>query len=424
MQKPWIQNVYITLFVSLSMIVWFTRASNLDLSSFAATDLYFGYRGNSFSAKLFLKDFKTASQTVRLNSESKYCTQQVRGYYFNPARWLRIRPLDVDSLSYLRTIDDSYNTLTLSGGIFICNGSDQALYGSIVHRRRFNTYYLIAGVNYNFINNSYLPNFLQSMLFANWLSLWYIFDSYGGIASLFWSGLIVPVSTWSSGWWGAWGGWLWWGAWGWGGQTDIPIYTTWLEMITGLKIETWTNIPPSMNSWLMIKNSPYSEELTNAYLFAYKIGITTQWPIERANLHGELLRKHAAKMIAQFAINIMDKKPNDPTRCIFSDMKKESLEMQYYAELACKLGLMWLQSDGKPNTVFSPNAIVTRAQFGTMFSRLLYGNRYNAPAVWSDYYSPHLKALQKAGIMKNISQPRNFELRGNVMIMMQRVANK
>jgi hypothetical protein len=105
-------------------------------------------------------------------------------------------------------------------------------------------------------------------------------------------------------------------------------------------------------------------------------------------------------------------------------MKQESLEMQYYAELACKLWLMWLQSNGTPNTVFNPKAIVTRAQFGTMLSRLLYGPKYNAPAQWSDYYSPHLKALQKDGIMNNISMPRNFELRGYVMIMMQRINEK
>ena len=84
---------------------------------------------------------------------------------------------------------------------------------------------------------------------------------------------------------------------------------------------------------------------------------------------------------------------------------------------------MGLKSDWTPNTVFSPAGIVTRAQFGTMLSRLLYGNKYNAPAVWTDYYSPHLKALKLNGIMNNIDKPWNFELRWNVMIMMQRVAS-
>ena len=41
---------------------------------------------------------------------------------------------------------------------------------------------------------------------------------------------------------------------------------------------------------------------------------------------------------------------------------------------------MGLESDGTPGKVFNPNTTVTRAQFGTMLSRLLYGNTYNKPA--------------------------------------------
>jgi hypothetical protein len=126
-------------------------------------------------------------------------------------------------------------------------------------------------------------------------------------------------------------------------------------------------------------------------------------------------------MISQFAINVLHKQPNELAKCEFYDMSKESLEMQYYAQLACRLGIMGLQSDGTPNVVFAPNAVVTRAQFGTMLSRLLYGNANNFVAKGQDYYSNHLKALQNNDIMKNISTPWNLELRGNVMIMMKRI---
>jgi hypothetical protein len=82
---------------------------------------------------------------------------------------------------------------------------------------------------------------------------------------------------------------------------------------------------------------------------------------------------------------------------------------------------MGLKSNGEPSTIFNPNDFVTRAQFWTMLSRLLYGNTYNASVIWNDYYTPHLKALQKAGIMKYINVPSNLELRWYVMIMMERV---
>lgn len=99
--------------------------------------------------------------------------------------------------------------------------------------------------------------------------------------------------------------------------------------------------------------------------------------VQKANLTGSLLRKHAAKMISQFALNVLEKKENDLFVCSFSDMSTESPEMQYNARLACKLGLMGLKSDGTPDTKFNPNGEVTRAQFGTMLSRLLYNSTYN-----------------------------------------------
>jgi hypothetical protein len=103
--------------------------------------------------------------------------------------------------------------------------------------------------------------------------------------------------------------------------------------------------------------------LTQAYSFAYNIGITTVWPITSANLKGKLIRKHAAKMISEFAINMLKKQPNTSAVCEFSDIRGISLEMQYYSEIACELGIMGLKSNGEPSTIFNPNDFVTRAQF-------------------------------------------------------------
>jgi len=53
-------------------------------------------------------------------------------------------------------------------------------------------------------------------------------------------------------------------------------------------------------------------------------------------------------------------------------MNNQSKEMKEYAQLACQLGLMGLQSDGTtPMDQFMPNEVVTRAQFGTVISRML-----------------------------------------------------
>ncbi len=430
------------------LLVSFSHASTLDLTNLSMAKVFFHWWWNNFDWKIFLKDVKTTSEIVSLNGVSKNCTKQLRWYYVNPVRWLRVWPLDEDSLNTLKLIDASYNNLSIAWGLFLCNGSPNAIYWSVMHTWKSNVYYLIAGVTYDFVYNIYIPSFMESMWFLNWLSVGSVFDSYWWIATLQWSWLVLWavcgngfVEVWElcdqwllngqinhcnltcnwvvtqSSWW--WWGWWWWGWWG---ITEIPL-ATWLTIISWIQLNTGEVIEWIIATW-SITNSPYNEELTNAYLFAYSIGITTQNSIAKAQLNWYLLRAHAAKMISQFAIRVLEKTPNESSVCKFSDMKDQSLEMQYYAELSCKLGLMWLTSDGFPNTVFNPNATVTRAQFWTMLSRLLYGNKYNKPAVGEDYYTPHLKALQKAGIMKNISMPWNYELRWYVMIMMERIANQ
>ena len=168
-----------------------------------------------------------------------------------------------------------------------------------------------------------------------------------------------------------------------------------------------------------IKFSWYSTELNNAYLWAHKIGITTQTSIQEANLEVKFYRSHLAKMISEYAVKQLKKTPNTSMKCKFTDIKKQSAEMRIYAQAACELGLMGLKSDGTPDTKFNPNAEVTRAQFGTILSRLLYGTSNNE-VVGGERYTSHLTALKKAGIMTKIDKPTMDELRGNVFLMLMR----
>ena len=168
--------------------------------------------------------------------------------------------------------------------------------------------------------------------------------------------------------------------------------------------------------------SRYSLEFMQAYVFAKDIGITTMVNIDQAHMTWTLLRSHMAKMLVNYAVKIMNQKPDLTRQCVFSDMQNSSVEMQWYSRLACQLGLMWLKKDGTPDTKFTPDGIVTRAQFGTVLSRLLYGNTYNNQP-WLRY-AAHLNALKTANIMTKISIPTMDELRGYVMIMLMRVSQK
>jgi len=65
-----------------------------------------------------------------------------------------------------------------------------------------------------------------------------------------------------------------------------------------------------------------------------------------------------------------------------------------------------------PKDSFDPNEIVTRAQFGTVLSRLLWQLTYAAPET-ELYYGRHLEALKDNAIMTKIygEWPSRQELR-------------
>lgn len=73
-----------------------------------------------------------------------------------------------------------------------------------------------------------------------------------------------------------------------------------------------------------------------------------------------------AKMISVFAVMLANKVPNTAQVCEFNDIASQSTEIKFYIKLSCQLGLMGQGIDN-----FDPNGVVTRAQFGTIMSRLI-----------------------------------------------------
>ena len=171
----------------------------------------------------------------------------------------------------------------------------------------------------------------------------------------------------------------------------------------------------------ILQNTPitnrYSQEVLDAYKWAYSKNITTM-DLDNANPEWWLYRQHMAKMIVNFAVNVLGKEipEKSPRKCLWKDWPNsfESKEMEEYALKACKLWLMWIDMD-----YFQPRLPVTRAQFGTILSRLLYGTKY---AWWTPYYRKHLNALKKEWIMTKTDNPENrMELREWVWVMLMRV---
>lgn len=182
-----------------------------------------------------------------------------------------------------------------------------------------------------------------------------------------------------------------------------------------IKQETKT---PETIKWTT-NSSSVDSEVQSAYKWAYKYKVTTMPTLEDAMPDWVVKRWHLAKMVVNYATNILWRKIPEkiPSECRWNDNRKdwESEEIKDYAVKSCALWLMWLDMPK-----FLPNLDVTRAQFGTIMSRLLWWKKY---AWWTPYYRKHLNALKENNIMTKIENPeKRIELRQWVWVMLMRSA--
>ena len=170
----------------------------------------------------------------------------------------------------------------------------------------------------------------------------------------------------------------------------------------------------------LINTGAYTQEYIDAYSFAFTNGMISAQTINDANMKGVLTRSAMAEMIGNFAINVLKKTVSTGAACVFSDISNLSKSTQNNIIQSCELWLMWYANDGVTvNSTFKPNQAVSRAQFGTILSRLLRGTKYNG---WSPYYLNHLNALKDVWIMTKIATPSQKEIRGSALVMLQRTS--
>ena len=163
-------------------------------------------------------------------------------------------------------------------------------------------------------------------------------------------------------------------------------------------------------------------EFKEAYDYARKIWVTTKTSIEDADIYSYLTRIQMAKILSNYAINVLWREPDISKWMInFADVTNK-MDKQYddWVTLAYQLGIMWINM---PNNEFRPNDIVTRAEFVSAFSRMLYWTSDWKYEFTNKYYTNHMKKLKQEWIVNNTS-PDMKELRWYVMIMLMRSVNK
>ena len=159
-------------------------------------------------------------------------------------------------------------------------------------------------------------------------------------------------------------------------------------------------------------NAKYSYEMNEAYQYSYYYWITTRESIEKANMDWNLTRAAMAKMLSQYAINVLWMEPDKTRQKVFKDVTtKMDADYDNWITLSYQLWIMWINMWEN----FRPNDLVTRWQFVTALSRMKYGT----PDGKDIYYSTHMNLLQYLWIIKN-ADPKMLEKRWYVMLMLMR----
>ena len=253
----------------------------------------------------------------------------------------------------------------------------------------------------------------------------------------------IKKSSWSSGWW--------WGGWSSSSKTDTgstasgtwnqinsntwDIASTWTnvkepETNTGSNIQTWIQVDSSeqtpqndnsntQDSTISSQNDGkrYSTEFQEAYEFAKWNWITTMPTIQKANMEWKLTRIAMAKMLSQYAMNVLWQKPANIITPKFNDVTdKQNSDYDDWVTLAYQLWIMW---QNMPWNNFRPNDEVTRAEFATALSRMAYWTSDWEYKWTAKYYIHHMEKLVREWIITN-DDPNMKELRWYVMIMLMR----
>lgn len=203
---------------------------------------------------------------------------------------------------------------------------------------------------------------------------------------------------------------------------------------------TTTSPANALDAWALFKPSDqeaqsiaskvdtkkYPTEMIEAFLFAKNVGMTSFSDITKAMMYNELTRAQLAKFAVEYATDVLGFQADmdRSTMCFWYTDTSKAGDLLQYIQYSCMMKLLGQKADGiTPAGTFRPNDLVTRAEFGTFMSRLVFGGTYNSKSANDPkWYQAHLEALKANGIITQIDEPFAKELRAWAMIIMYRTA--
>lgn len=227
--------------------------------------------------------------------------------------------------------------------------------------------------------------------------------------------LKVEKSNWNSGNSHSWGWSSWWGSsnrW----SNNNSSSTTHEEIVLSWEVAD-DKMEVKKAESCSIDWSTFSEEENQAYLWACEKWIVIADNIMKANLRKNLTRAELAKMLSVYSEELLWRTRIKNESVTYPDVSDKLGDLAYYIQEWYKLQIMGIHADGSALSKFSPSSSVTRWEFGTVFSRVLHGNKYNIGN--SHYYEKHLEVLKDEWILTNIN-PKLIEKRWWILLMLYR----
>ena len=179
-----------------------------------------------------------------------------------------------------------------------------------------------------------------------------------------------------------------------------------------------TEIPSSNTTRSSSSSKTHTKEENDAYSFAKSNGITTTDSIDNAKMNTELTRIQMAKMLSNYAVNVLWQEPDVSKWTIKFEDVTNKMDKQY-DNAVTKAYQLWIMWQNMKNNEFRPNDEVTRSEFASALSRLLYQTEeWNYKWTWK-YYIPHVAKLYNEWII-NKTDPKIKEKRWYVMTMLMR----
>lgn len=183
------------------------------------------------------------------------------------------------------------------------------------------------------------------------------------------------------------------------------------------KVYSWEVDVPNCS----IQDSQFASEQNDAYLWACQHNITTIRTIQEVRLDQPLTRAELAKIMSVYAMKEYHLKPLRAAAVNYKDVNTDLGDLADYIQLAYQLQIMGINADGTPMQAFEPHKLVSRAEFATVLSRVIWGNKHNISG--DDRYSAHLQALKKYEIITSDVPANWWELRGRALLMLHRTVN-